>query len=362
MIRLVDLTREYPEIRDEIEATWKSIVDAGSFILGREVAAFESDFADFCEARYCIGVANGTDAIELSLRAAGIGQGDQVMVPANTFIATALAVVRAGADVVMVDCDPDTYLIEPSQVIEAAGAKTRAVIPVHLFGQIAHVEEIVRTLPDLTVIEDAAQAQGARRDGRPIGSWGVAAATSFYPAKNLGAFGDAGAVVCNDEDLAARLRNLRNWGSSVKYHHPELGFNSRLDTIQAAVLRVKLRHLASWNEKRVEAASRYGEMLVGIADPPRVAPGNEHVFHLYVIEVDRRDDVLAKLRASGIEAGVHYPVPVHLQPAFSHLGLKAGAFPNAERAAQRMLSLPMFPGITFNEQEAVVEALKNAMK
>lgn len=362
-IPLVDLSRQLDVVRDEIEAKWSKILDSSTFILGDEVGDFERQFAEFSRSRYCIGVANGTDAIELALRAAGVGPGYEVIVPANTFIATALAVLRTGAEPKLVDCDPATYLIDINAVGERIGPRTKAAIPVHLFGQMAPAEVLENAFPELILVEDAAQAQGATRRGQPIGSFGLAAATSFYPSKNLGAFGDAGAVVTNDATIASKVRTLRNWGSDRKYHHPEPGFNSRLDTLQAVVLTAKLSHLEAWNGERQMAAGRYNEMLRTSerVSTPVTAPENDHVFHLYVIEVDERDRVLAKLREDGIEVGVHYPTPIHLQGALNHLGHRLGDFPASENAAQRMLSLPIFPGITVGEQEQVVSALLGAL-
>ena len=318
-IPLVDLSRQLEQIRSEVEEGWSTVLAETNFILGRQVAEFETSFARFCETKFCLGVANGTDAIELLLRASGIGPGDEVLIPANTFIATALAVLRAGADVRLVDCDPHTYLIDQEAILDRRTGDTRAAIPVHLFGQIAPCDQLAGQT-DLVLIEDAAQAQGARRYGRSIGSFGVAAATSFFPSKNLGAFGDAGAILTNDPELAAKVTAFRNWGSTVKYHHPEVGFNSRLDTLQAVVLSAKLARLAQWNEERVKAASLYDQMIGERAKRPVTLPGNDHVFHLYVVEVDDRDEVMVKMQRAGIGVGVHYPVPIHLQGALSHLG------------------------------------------
>jgi dTDP-4-amino-4,6-dideoxygalactose transaminase len=361
-IPLVDLRRQWEQIREEVESGWADVVARSEFVLGRQVREFEAAFASFCEAEYCIGVANGTDAIELALRGADMGPGDEVIVPANTFIATALAALRAGTALRLVDCDPDTYLIDPAAVLEVCSGKTKAVIPVHLFGQMAPCEELAKAVPDLVMIEDAAQAQGARHRGRAIGSFGVAAATSFFPGKNLGAYGDAGAILTNDSLLAARLSRLRNWGSGEKYHHPEVGFNSRLDTLQAVVLSAKLARLTEWNQERVKAAANYDQLIGGRAKLPSVLAGNEHVFHIYAIEIDSRDTVMRRMQEDGIGVGVHYPVPIHLQGALAHLGHQPGDFPNAERAAKRMLSLPIFPGITEAEQEQVVASLFRAMQ
>jgi dTDP-4-amino-4,6-dideoxygalactose transaminase len=286
-------------------------------------------------------------------------------VPANTFIATALGVVRAGAVPVPVDCDR-TFLLDPRRIEERLTARTRAILPVHLFGQMADMEAIgeIAAARRLAVAEDAAQSQGARRHGRGCGGFGEAAATSFYPGKNLGAYGDAGAVLSRDGEVAARLRRLRNWGSERKYHHPEIGFNSRLDTLQAVVLAAKLRRLEGWNAARRQAAARYDELLGDLEplDLPRTLPGNEHVYHLYVVRVPRRDEVLARLLADGVGAGIHYPTPLHLHGAFRDLGYHAGDFPEAERAAAEILSLPLHPHLTAAQQERVADALRRALR
>ena len=280
---------------------------------------------------------------------------------ATLFIATALAVARAGAVPVLVDCDPDHLLIDVAQARRKIGPRTRAVVPVHLYGQMAPMEELASL--GLVLVEDAAQAQGATRRGRGPAAVAVAAATSFYPGKNLGAYGDAGALLTNDEAVARRARALRNYGSEAKYVHPETGFNSRLDPLQAVVLSAKLAHLARWNAERRDAARRYAALLAGVPGVvlPATLPGNEAVWHLYVVQVPRRDDVLAKLRAAGIEAGVHYPTPIHLQGAFRALGHRPGDFPVAEAAAARVLSLPIYPGITPAQQERVADALRTAI-
>jgi dTDP-4-amino-4,6-dideoxygalactose transaminase len=364
-IPLVDLKAQHRVIAAEVEAGLARVMERAAFILGDEVAVFEAAFARFCGVAHCVGVANGTDAIELALRAAGLGPGDEVILPTNSFIATALAVLRAGATPVLVDCDPVHHLIDPHGVRRRIGRRSRAIVPVHLYGQVAPMEEL-QALADeagIVVLEDAAQAHGARRRGRVAGGFGLAAATSFYPGKNLGAYGDGGAVLTDSGTLAARLRALRNYGSEAKYHHPEIGFNSRLDTLQAVVLSAKLAHLAAWNGARRAAARRYDELLVPLQDvtPPATLPGNEHVWHLYVVRVPHRDAVLARLNEAGIGAGVHYPVPIHLQGAFAHLGHERGDFPAAEAAAAEVLSLPLFPEITPAQQERVVAALAAAI-
>jgi dTDP-4-amino-4,6-dideoxygalactose transaminase len=361
MIPLVDLKLQAAALREEIEAGWADVVTRAEFILGSEVQDFEREFGEFCGGVHCVGVANGTDALELALRAVGVAQGDEVIVPANTFIASALAVTRAGGTPVLVDCDPRTQLIDPDRALERIGPRTKAVMPVHLFGQAAPVEHL--TDAGVAIVEDAAQSHGAQRFGRAAGSLGTVAGTSFYPGKNLGAYGDAGAVTTRDGDLARRLRALRNHGSEVKHHHPEPGFNSRLDTLQAVVLRAKLRRLAGWNRARRAAAARYDELLAALpaVTRPATLEGNEHVWHLYVVRVPDRDTVLARLHAAGIGAGVHYPVPIHLQGAFAALGLGTGSFPATEAAAREVLSLPLFPEITPDQQERVAEALRAAL-
>ncbi len=365
MIPLVDLQAQHQQIAEQVQDGFARVCASSSFILGREVTAFEAAFASFVGVRHCIGVANGTDALELALRAVGIGPGDEVIVPVNSFIASGLAVVRAGATPVFVDCDPTHHLIDTQQVGALIGARTKAIMPVHLYGQVAAMEDFqadARTRAML-LIEDAAQAQGARRHGTTAGGFGVVTGTSFYPGKNLGAYGDAGAVLTNSDDVAAKVRALRNYGSEVKYHHPETGFNSRLDTLQAVVLNAKLPHLAAWNAARRQAARRYDELLalLDAVTLPVTLAGNEHIWHLYVVRVPRRDDVLQKLHAAGIGAGVHYPIPMHLQGAFRHLGYKRGDFPVAEAAAAEVLSLPLFPEITPEQQRYIASALEKAL-
>jgi dTDP-4-amino-4,6-dideoxygalactose transaminase len=363
-IPLVDLKAQHAEIADEVTRGMAKVIEDTAFVLGPQVREFEEAFARFCGVPHCVGVANGTDAIELSVRALGLGPGDEVIVPANTFIASALGVVRAGAKPVIVDCD-EHQLLDPSKIEAAIGNRVRAVLPVHLFGQMANMEAIqeVAETRGLAVIEDGAQSQGAKRNGRPSGAFGVAAATSFYPGKNIGAYGDGGAVLTGSEEIAGKLRKLRNWGSEKKYHHPEIGFNSRLDTLQAVVLSAKLKRLEAWNEARRQAAARYDQLLAGIEsiELPKTLPGNEHVWHLYVVRVPKRDEVLAKLNAAGIGAGIHYPVPLHLHGALSDLGYRQGDFPEAERAADEILSLPMYPQITEEQQGRVAEELRKAV-
>lgn len=364
-IPLVDLGAQHRQIADEVARGFAGVLETTSFILGKEVKQFEEAFAAFVGAKHCVSVANGTDALELALRAAGIGPGDEVIVPTNTFIATALAVARAGATPVLVDCESVNYMLDIEQAAAKITSKTKAIMPVDLYGQVPEIEKVeaLAQKHGLKIIEDAAQAQGAKRRGKGAGTFGVAAGTSFYPGKNLGGYGDGGAVTTNSDEVAQKVRALRNYGSEVKYHHPETGFNSRLDTLQAVVLLAKLKRLAAWNENRRQAAKRYDELLAGVKGItlPRTLEGNEHIWHLYVVRVPRRDEVLKKLNADGIGAGIHYPVPVHLQGAFKHLGHKAGDFPVAEKTANEILSLPMFGEITAEQQARVVESLKAAL-
>lgn len=367
---LVDLAAAHAEVAEEIRVGFDRVLAAADFIKGPEVAAFEEEFAAACAVHHCIGVANGTDAVELALRAAGVGPGDAVVLPANTFAATAEAVVRAGARPVLADVDPEYLLIDPAQVAPLLTGDVRALLPVHLHGQPAPMERLLELAEQsgTVLIEDAAQAHGADRHGRPAGSWGRLAATSFYPGKNLGAYGDGGAVLTDSAALAHTVRLLGDHGSTVKYRHERCGFNSRLDTLQAVVLRAKLKRLGSWNDLRRSAAERYA-MLLGPLDGvvlPRTMPGNRHVWHVYAVRVRgpgrNRDRVLAALHERGIGAAVHYPVPLHLQPAFAHLGYARGDFPVAERAADELLSLPLFPQISTEQQEWAARALAAALE
>lgn len=364
-IPLVDLRLQHREVADRVRAGWERVMERTAFVLGDEVAAFEQSYAEFSGVRYCVGVANGTDALELSLRALSVGAGHEVILPANTFIATALAVVRTGAVPVLADIDPETHLIDLDEVARRVTRRTRAILPVHLYGQMAPVEEL-RSLAEsagVALVEDAAQAHGASRAGVVPGEAGEAAATSFYPGKNLGAYGDAGAVLTNSPTVEQAVRALGNHGSSAKYHHPVIGFNSRLDTLQAVVLSAKLDHLEAWNGQRSAAAARYDDLLreVEAVRVPTVLEKNVHVWHLYVVRVPNRDRVLSRLSAEGVDAGIHYPVPVHLQGAFAGLGHGIGAFPVTEAAAREVLSLPLFPGITPADQERVVAALRRSL-
>jgi dTDP-4-amino-4,6-dideoxygalactose transaminase len=364
-IPLVDLRAQHQEVQETVRSGWDEVLARTAFVGGAEVAAFEEAYAAFTTVPHCIGVASGTDALELGMRAIDIGPGDEVIVPANSFIASAEAVRRIGATPVFVDVDDELLLIDPELAAARIGRRTRALMPVHLFGQMAPVAELqsLARAANVLLVEDAAQAQGARREGLPAGSVGDVAGTSFYPGKNLGAYGDAGAVLTTSAGVASRVRLLRDHGSQQKYEHPHLGFNSRLDTLQAVVLSAKLERLAEWNDARRTAAARYDAMLeeLDAVRPPMTAPGSEHVWHLYVVRVPDRDRVLRGLHERGIGAGIHYPQPLHLTGAMSDLGYRRGAFPAAERAANEILSLPLYPQITVEQQERVIEALREAL-
>ena len=361
-IPLVDLVAQFRTIEPEVRRRLDATLTRGDFILGQELAEFESAFALFCECRRAVGVASGLDALKLALRALEIGPGDEVITVANSFIATALAITAVGAKPVLVDCDPDTFTMDPSQIEAAITDRTRAVLPVHLYGRPADIDAIraICQRHGLYLVEDAAQAHGARYRGRRCGSLGTLAAFSFYPGKNLGAYGDGGAVTTNDEALADRIATLRNYGSKVKYVHELCGENSRLDTLQAAVLNAKLAHLDAWNARRRELAARYAELLQGVGDLqlPKARADVEPVWHLYVIRTSYRDRLLAWLQERGIGALIHYPVPIHLQPAYAHMGWKRGQFPVAEHLAQEILSLPIYPEMTEAQLDRVVAVIR----
>ncbi|MFI2753375.1 DegT/DnrJ/EryC1/StrS family aminotransferase [Cellulomonas sp. P22] len=360
-IPLVDLAAQQAEVDDEVRAGLDEVFARTAFVGGPAVGRFEAAYGAATGVAHVVGVANGTDALELALRAVGVAPGGEVVLPANTFIATAEAVSRIGAVPVLVDVDPVHLLIDPDAVRAALTPRTQAVVPVHLFGQVAPVEVLLKIAADAGVplVEDAAQSQGATRHGRYAGSFGLAAGTSFYPGKNLGAAGDAGAVTTDDADVARTVRVLAAHGSAHKYDHEVIGMNSRLDTVQAVVLEAKLARLAGWNERRRAAAAHYGELLAGVdgVRVPVTAKGNADVWHLYVVQVDERDRVLQGLHDAGIGAGIHYPTPVHLTGAYAHLGHGVGAFPVTEAAAGRILSLPMYPHLSAEQRERVVDTL-----
>jgi dTDP-4-amino-4,6-dideoxygalactose transaminase len=364
-VPLVDVKAGHAEVAEEIRLGFDRVLARSSFIKGDEVAAFEREYAEFTGVAHCVGVANGTDALELAFRAVDLPHGAEVVMPANTFIATAEAAVRAGARPVFADVDHDYLLADPASVKSVVSDSTGALAPVHLYGQMAPMSEIaaVATAHDIPVVEDAAQAHGARQDGRPAGSFGSLAGVSFYPGKNLGAYGDAGAVLTQSAELADRIRLLGDHGSRRRYEHLTIGFNSRLDELQAVVLRAKLGKLAAWNEARRKAAQRYNELLADIEEVtlPQTLPGNEHVWHLYVVRVPRRDHVARWLADAGVQAAIHYPHPVHLQPAFRSLGYGPGDFPVAESAAREILSLPLYPQMAAGQQRHVVDTLRRAL-
>jgi len=361
-VPFVDLFRQNNPLKEEIQDSIQRVVSQCDFILGEETRLFEDAFASFVGARHAIGVGNGLDALRLSLVATGIGADDEVIVPANTFIATALAVSSLGARPVLVDCNPRTYNIDVNLIESAVTSRTRAIIPVHLTGQPADMDTVldIARRHGLAVVEDACQAHGAVYRGRACGSLGDAGCFSFYPGKNLGAFGDGGIVTTNDELVAKRLRRLRNYGQKVKYEHQEQGVNSRLDTIQAAVLRVKLGHLPAWNAARQQHARNYQRMLTGVGDLDfqECLPESTHVYHLFIIQTDQRDQLREHLDQRNVQTGIHYPRPIHMHKAYVELGYRQGDFPVAERLAGRILSLPMFPELNSNEIERVVGAIK----
>ncbi|MBC8206974.1 MAG: DegT/DnrJ/EryC1/StrS family aminotransferase [Kiritimatiellaeota bacterium] len=362
-VPFLDLKMQTAACADEIRAAMDQVVSDCNFVLGRQVDDFERAFASYCECEHSIGVATGLDALKLIFRAMDIGPGDEVITTSHTFIATALAISAVGATPVLVEVDSDTYTLDPVAFEAAVTKRTKAVVPVHLYGQTADMKPILdfARKHGLKVIEDACQAHGARYNGRRAGSLGDAAAFSFYPGKNLGAFGDGGAVTTNDAALAERIRTLRNYGSAEKYYHDELGENSRLDTLQAAVLGVKLKHLDEGNAARRVAAAQYTERLAGVGDikPPAVREGSEHVFHLYVIQTARRAELQKYLSAQGVDCLIHYPVPVHLQKAYVSNGWGHGDFPKTEQLADRILSLPIFPGIKEEQIEYVCGVIRS---
>jgi dTDP-4-amino-4,6-dideoxygalactose transaminase len=360
-IPLVDLKAQYRSIQSDIDAAIRRVVENTSFILGKEVQAFEQAFAQYCGADHCIGVSSGTAALHLALRAAGIGPGDEVITSPFTFVATAEAIWMAGARPVFVDIHPRYYCIHPDLIERAITPRTKAIMPVHLYGQPADMDPImdIARRHQLLVIEDAAQAHGAEYHGRRTGILGDIAGFSFYPGKNLGAYGDAGAVVTNNAELAERVRMLRDHGRRSKYEHEILGYGERLDALQAAILAAKLPHLEAWTERRRALAQRYHRLLAEVpVELPEEMPGTRMVYHIYAIRTPRRDALLQHLNAQGIGAGVHYPIPLHLQPSLRYLGYQPGDFPEAERASQEVLSLPLYPEMTDEQQDMIVEAIR----
>jgi len=349
-------------IRSEMTAAFNDVFESKWYILGEKVKQFEKEYASFNKVKYCLGTSNGLDALHLSLKAVGVGSGDEVIVPSNTFIATLLAISYVGATPVLVEPDPATYNIDPAKIEAAITSRTKVIMPVHLYGQCCEMKEImtVASKYNLFVIEDNAQAQGSSHFGQLAGSFGNINGTSFYPGKNLGALGDAGAITTNNEDLAKKIVVLRNYGSEKKYHNEVVGYNMRLDELQAALLSVKLKYLARWTAERQQIADWYNAALSGVTDIilPAVANGATHVYHLYVVRVQRRNELQEYLQQDGIGTLIHYPVPPHLQKAYSHLGFKEGDFPIAEEIAKTCLSLPIWPGLKNREVVFISEQIK----
>jgi dTDP-4-amino-4,6-dideoxygalactose transaminase len=361
-VPFVDLPAQHAPLMAEIEQAVTTVLHTTNFILGEEVAAFEKEFAAYCGAPYAVGVDSGTSALELAIRAYGIGAGDEVITTANTFIATVLAITHTGATPVLVDADPRTYLMDTTALESAITERTRAIIPVHLYGQPADMDAIMEVAErhGLIVIEDAAQAHGAFYKGRRVGTLGHAAAFSFYPAKNLGCGGDGGAIVTNDPQVIEYVNIFRNCGQSTKHHHVLAGHNHRLDTLQAAILSVKLPHLDAWNTARQRHANMYSQFLADVEGviTPKVAEHAESVWHLYIIQIESRDELRAFLGERNIATGLHYPTPIHLQPAYQSLGYTKGDFPVSEQYTQRLVSLPMYAEMTAEHITYVVESIK----
>lgn len=363
-IDFVDLKRQYDSIRPEIDLAISDVFDKTAFILGEKVERFEKEFAGFCSSKHCIGVDSGTSALALCLEACGIGPGDEVLTVPNTFIATVLAISWSGARPVFVPIDPETYTMDPEGIGDAITDKTKAIMPVHLYGQVCDMEPIIEIAEkhDLKVIEDACQAHGAERGGKRAGSFGDAAAFSFYPGKNLGAYGDGGAVVTSSQEIDERIRMLRDYGQKVKYHHDMMGYNRRLDGLQAAVLSVKLRRLDEWNGMRRANAKLYDKLLNltgSRIQTPVEAADSRHIYHIYALRTDSRDALMRLLNENDIATGIHYPIPVHLQKAYSGLGYKRGDFPVTEKYADQMLSIPMFPELKREEIEFIAEKINS---
>jgi dTDP-4-amino-4,6-dideoxygalactose transaminase len=364
IIPFLDLSAQYATIRDEVLEALQQVAESGSYVLGPRVAAFEQAFAAHVGARHCIGVNSGTSALHLALICAGCVPGDEVITAPMTFIATTWAISYVGARPVFVDVDPVTYTLDPRQVEERITRRTRAIVPVHLYGQPADMDPILEIgrRRGIAIVEDAAQAHGAMYHGRGVGTLGLCGCYSFYPGKNLGAYGEAGAVVTDDDEVAQRLRALRDHAQSRRYHHAELGFNYRMDALQGAVLGVKLKHLESWTEARRRFAERYRERLTGLPlKLPTEAADRRHVWHLFVALHPERDRIRRELEVRGIQTGLHYPVPVHLQAAYAHLRHQPGDFPTSERVASECFSLPLYPEMTEEQQDRVIGALQEIL-
>jgi len=358
-IHFNDLQAPTREIQQDLWAAAQRVLDSGWYVLGEELKAFENEFAAYCNVQHCIGVSSGTEALHLALKACDLHPGDEVITASHTFIANALAITWTGATPIFVDIDRRSNTIDPNEVERAITSKTRAILPVHLYGQCADMDAIMQLAKkhDLWVIEDAAQAHGATYKGQKAGSFGDLGCFSFYPSKNLGAYGDAGGITTNNAELADTLRRLRNYGQLDRYWHPTVGYNSRLDEIQAALLRVKLPHLNGWTAERRRLANMYHELLGGYVDIPLEQPNQGHVYHLYVIKTPRRDQLKEYLGSQGIGALIHYPIPIHLQQVFKHLDIDRKRLLMTEEAATTVLSLPLYPGITDSEVHTVAKTV-----
>jgi len=359
-IPLVDLKAQYLSIKEEIDEAIQRVLNKCNFIMGDEVKIFEEELASFCSAKYAIGVSSGTDALFLSLKAINIQPGDEVITVPNTFIATTEAVTMAGGKIIFVDIDEETFNIDTSKIESVITNKTRAILPVHLYGQAAYMDSIIDVAKkyNLKVIEDAAQAHGAEYKNKRVGTLGDIGIFSFYPGKNLGAYGDAGAVVTNDPDISHKIAMLRNHGRTKKYEHEYEGYNCRLDTLQAAILRVKLKYINSWNEARRNHASSYRKLLQNTdIILPTEQNDNKHIYHIFAVRTADRDNLLNKLKNEGIGAGIHYPIPLHLQPAYRYLGYKKGDFPITEKCAREIISLPMYPELDEGKIKKIAEVI-----
>ena len=359
-IQFVDLKKQYQPLKEEILEGFSDVLDSMYLFLGKNVQAFEKEFSEFCEVKHGIGVSDGTSALHIILRALEIGPGDEVITPVNTFIATAEAIAMVGAKPVLVDIDPQTYLMDLDQVEAKITPKTKVILPVHLYGQLVDMREL-RDLANshgIKVVEDACQAHGAAFDGKQAAAYGDAAAYSFYFSKNLGAYGEAGFITTNDDEIARRVRMIRDHGSEQKYCHDLIGMNSRLDELQAVVLRAKLKHLADWNEARRSHAQIYTELFdPSMVTTPIEVKGAKHIYHLYVIRAPQRDDLQNYLKENGIFTGIHYPIPIHQQKAFSYLGYQTGDFPETEKAVTEILSIPMFAELSDEDIERIVDTV-----
>jgi len=360
MINFVDLKRQYNPIKDEIDKAINEVISETDFILGRAVSIFEEKFSKFCGTKYCLGVSSGTDALHLALKVCDIKEGDEVITTPNSYIATAFSISWCGAKPVFIDMDPDSYNIDVSKIEDKITKKTKAILPVHLYGQSADMDPILELAEkhNLKIIEDACQAHGTEYKQKKVGSFGNIGCFSFYPGKNLGAYGDGGAITTNDPEINEKIRLLRDYGQKIKYYHILKGFNNRLDSIQAAVLNVKLKYLEKWNESRRKNARIYNKKLEGSVITPKEMEYGRHIYHIYAIKVENREKLMNHLNSKGILTNIHYPIPIHLQKAYTEFGYKEGSFPLTERYSKETLSLPMFPELTEKEISYITEVIK----